>query len=497
MPGKLDLTPQQLGLLATGLGMMQNSRGRSTGEAFGAGGMQGLNAMYQAQQMQQRQALAEAQQNRYNLIMQREQQQIDRSNQARELVKNIDPNDRDAVFKAWSSVDPVGALQYAKSMVGTPSFERQVGPNGELYTFDSRTGNLSRAMIDGKQAHAGNLDPYTTGANAAARENSKIFKTQTYDGRDKFITGREATGKGVTRDQILALIPGLIMTESGGNPNAVSPKGAQGITQWMPKSASDPGYGVEPFDINNTTPQQQVEKTRQYLEGIAAENPGWNIDQVISSYNMGPGKTEKGMINNDYVDKVKNHPFNLRPEEQGFGPSIYEKEKIEQQAKAEGAALKLQEENKQKAIIDLPAYIDESNNLLSIIDKTINHKGLSDVVGIPSMLTYMPGMGAFPGSNAAGVMELLKQIKGKSFLQAFERLKGGGGHITDIEGQKATDSIARLNTAQSEEEFISALEEFKSIITQGMNRAYEKAGKEYTQPGNNNGFDGFTIERIQ
>ena len=80
-------------------------------------------------------------------------------------------------------------------------------------------------------------------------------------------------------------------------------------------------------------------------------------------------------------------------------------------------------------------------------------------------------------------MSLLNQIQGRQFLEAFESLKGGG-QITQIEGEKATQAISRMNTAQSEAEFRAAANEFKNIVSNVIRRAQAKAGGNATMtPG--------------
>jgi hypothetical protein len=68
------------------------------------------------------------------------------------------------------------------------------------------------------------------------------------------------------------------------------------------------------------------------------------------------------------------------------------------------------------------------------------------------------------------------QVKGKSFLEAFESLKGGGA-ITQIEGEKATDAINRMSIATSEDEYIRAALDLQDVVRAGVARAQARAAQ--------------------
>jgi hypothetical protein len=103
---------------------------------------------------------------------------------------------------------------------------------------------------------------------------------------------------------------------------------------------------------------------------------------------------------------------------------------------------------------------------LGVLDKAIKHPGRETATGISSITNPA---NIIPGTDARNFRVILDQIKGKAFLQAFQSLKGGG-QITEVEGNKATAAIARLDTAQSDEEFKIALEELQAVMQKGYER---------------------------
>ena len=86
---------------------------------------------------------------------------------------------------------------------------------------------------------------------------------------------------------------------------------------------------------------------------------------------------------------------------------------------------------------------------------------------LPGILGLIEGNLPAKTQAQANLMVKVNQIQGEAFLQAFATLKGGG-QITEIEGRKATQAIARLDRIQDPEEFSKALFEFVEIVRRGI-----------------------------
>jgi peptidoglycan DL-endopeptidase CwlO len=80
------------------------------------------------------------------------------------------------------------------------------------------------------------------------------------------------------------LLAAVAQTESGGNPAAVSPAGAQGLMQLMPATAH--GLGVNPWE-----PAQAVQGAAQLLSRYL-HNFG-SVPLALAAYNAGPGAVEQ------------------------------------------------------------------------------------------------------------------------------------------------------------------------------------------------------------
>ncbi|MBA4394849.1 MAG: hypothetical protein C0407_14960 [Desulfobacca sp.] len=101
------------------------------------------------------------------------------------------------------------------------------------------------------------------------------------------------------------LIKAVISVESNGNPQAVSPAGAQGLMQLMPKTAADLGV-TNPFD-----PAQNIRAGTRYLSQLQNRYQG-DLKLTLAAYNWGMGNLEKKpealpRETRNYIARVEKH----------------------------------------------------------------------------------------------------------------------------------------------------------------------------------------------
>lgn len=149
--------------------------------------------------------------------------------------------------------------------------------------------------------------------------------------------------------------------------------------------------------------------------------------------------------------------------------------------------------------------LDAIDQRIALVDRVLNFKNREDYTG--------PIQGRLPSLTDAGTGfdSMIGQLQGNAFLQAFDSLKGGG-QITQIEGEKATNAIARLSTTQGDLFFEDSMKELRSVLerakarTQGVPEdrlpaLYEpewlrKSRNDQTPAAPGRNADGFSIREI-
>lgn len=128
----------------------------------------------------------------------------------------------------------------------------------------------------------------------------------------------------------------VVHAESRNNPDAVSPAGAKGRMQIMPKTGVDPGFGIKPWD---GTDADNVRMGREYLDAMHSRYR--NPTDALMAYNWGPGSVDKWIKNGrnpnavpaetrNYVKQITGQPIsgqqNTGSSDMGTQPILIEQQ---------------------------------------------------------------------------------------------------------------------------------------------------------------------------
>ena len=137
-------------------------------------------------------------------------------------------------------------------------------------------------------------------------------------------------------------------------------------------------------------------------------------------------------------------------------------------------AAKVEGKYTQEQINAAPQSYQNAKSKLKVIQDFLDHPSFDAVFGA------VQGRSPTIRQGTLDAEAYLDQIKGAAFLAAFESLKGGG-QISNTEGLKAEQAMARLKTVQSEKEAKKALNELAEVLRVGMAKARQMAPDKINQ----------------
>jgi hypothetical protein len=246
---------------------------------------------------------------------------------------------------------------------------------------------------------------------------------------------------------------------AGFRPATADEKRAMGYQEGMPVQIGPDGRAYSDVQASKLSQERNVKRTVQPVYGVNAAGetvmlqPGDDGTAVQTKLPEGvkvAAGVDKIDAGNEWIllDKRTGQVVGKQPKD--LRGAARDKEIGEVEGKQSAAAA---------------GAITTADQTMKQIDEVLQHPGLKDVTGMTGGVWRN-----IRGTDAYGVNQRIEQLKGRAFLEAFESMKGGGA-ITELEGKKASDAIARLNVNQSEADFRKALGDLREVVQSARTRA--------------------------
>ena len=357
----------------------------------------------------------------------------------------------------------------SREFLGDPSKGLTVGPDG-----------VTNVMRGAPEAQAALVRPTER---AKAEEGARFQEgtpTLDADGR-KVVRSRLDMFGGSQSAQMPTdpLLRAIVTTESGGNPNAVSPKGARGLMQVMPGTNAAPGFGVAPAKDGT-----EAERTRVGQEYWKAMNERYqNPTLAAIAYNWGPGNADAWLASGGDFKK-------LPPETQSYVAQVMTRGAVNaRQPSGNVVELSPTEQAQNKA--NEARMVDTAKaDVVRDTGKTAEGKRAGQVSQISNLASQLLDQ----GPTASGVGSLVdaaanfvgQPLKGGTKAQQLEALSGWlVSNVPRMEGPQSNADVLNYQTmAGRVGDRTLPVEARKAALgtLMELQRKYAEAGSDTTAP---------------
>ena len=301
---------------------------------------------------------------------------------------------------------------------------------------------------------------------------------------------RSAAANNIPEDVARALF-GL---ESGGNANAVSPKGATGPAQAMPTTGKDPGFGVPPLSAADAKdPAKAIPWGMAYLGAMQARYG--NLRDALMAYNWGPGNVDdwikggrKGKVPNEtqaYVDRLAGGGGHVGDGWQTAWDKLRPDERVKA-AREASTIISFRQESLQRSRIEADHQTDAEISSVNARIGTLQQRALDAAAGVEGVQPLSPDERASLNGLYARRLQLLESRRSMGTEGAAQ----APGALADAESRAAArTSSAALSLEQAEKlfgqdpDFLKLREQIKGLRVEDrtavLDRFVEQRGSEW------------------